>query len=220
MRTKRSLLSAGLLSVGLVSISPAAQAQDTIAATADGHVVRLAVADGEFGPGQGTGAGTSGGGVFVGFARPDFAARLLTASDANQDGAATAEELKSTVLGWFERGETAAKGVFTQSELANTLKQVFPAPQPPEGFPAPPEEHLLHNILAQKLMVKADANQDGSLTSSEALAYVTANFTAWDADSGNWLDTTELAVALRDFLPTPSVKIGFGSGQGVASSTE
>jgi hypothetical protein len=69
-------------------------------------------------------------------------------------------------------------------------------------------------------MVKADANQDGALTSPEALAYVNANFTAWDTDSGTWLDTVELAGALREFLPTASVRGGIGGGQGVAVRAE
>lgn len=211
MRTKHSLISGCLLAIGLTLLPILSQAQDSIQFTA---------ADGEFIQGHAAGAGTPSSGVFVGFARPNFGALLLATSDANQDGAATAEELKTTVLGWFENADTATKGIFTLSELANALKQVFPVPQPPEGFPAPPEEHLLHNITAQKLLTKLDANQDETLSSQEALAYVNANFTAWDVDSSNWLDAAELAVALRDFLPTPSVKIGFGSGQSVSSSTE
>ncbi len=220
MRTKRSLISGCLLAIGLASLSPTAHTQDIIAGTDDGHIVQLAAINGEFAQGHAVGAGTSSGGVFVGFAQPNFGALVLAASDTNQDGAATAEELKTTVLGWFENAATAAKGVFTLSELANALKQGFPAPQPPEGIPAPPEEHRLHHILAQKFMGKADSNQDGSLTSQEALAYVNTNFAAWDADSSNWLSTVELVTALRDVLPTPSVRGGFGSGQGVPSITE
>ena len=162
------------------------------------------VTGGEFGFGVGqvtAGPGRPGGGGFaVAVGGKAFDSLLMKACDTNQDGAVTSVELKGAIVTWFQSADTDTNGALSQIELATALKEVFPVPQPPPGFPAPPEEFGLHNLLARKLMAAVDVNQDGWMTLKEATGYADQSFPGWDADASGWLDASECAAAFGQLM--------------------
>src|SRR5688572_2864620 len=105
------------------------------------------------GPGSGRGIAIMIGGPEGGI---DVGASLLKACDANQDGAAAPDELRNGLLNWFRQSDTDTNGALSGIELAATLKQTFPVPPPPPGFPEIPEEFALHNLLTTTLMASVD----------------------------------------------------------------
>lgn len=152
------------------------------------------------GPGSGRGIaimiGGPGGGIDVG-------ASLLQSCDANQDGAATPDELKNGLLTWFRQVDTDTNGALSGVELAATLKQIFPVPPPPPGLPEIPEESALHNLLATTLLASVDANKDGWLTFKESVAFVGQSLSQWDSDGSGSLDASEFAGAFAQVMPPP-----------------
>jgi Ca2+-binding EF-hand superfamily protein len=153
-------------------------------------------------------------GVFMVFNGQDIGSSLLKTCDTNQDGTASASEVSVALLSWFQQADTDSNGAFGEAELATALKSIFPAPQPPPGAPPPPEEMALHNVLAEKLMAIADANQDGWTTSQEALAFVSQTFAKWDANRNGSLDASELAAAFAQLMPAPPINNSFGTEGG------
>jgi Ca2+-binding EF-hand superfamily protein len=160
------------------------------------------------------GAGVPARNVFMILNGQDVGAWLLKASDANQDGAASASEVNAALLNWFQQTDTDRNGALSETESAAALKSLFPTPQPPPGAPLPPEEMALHNQLAKKLMITVDANKDGWMTFQEALSFVTQNFAKWDANSNGSLDASELAAVFAELMPAPSLKPSIETGRG------
>jgi len=143
----------------------------------------------------------------------DVGSSLLKACDANQDGAATPDEMKNGLAVWFQKADTDTNSALSEVEVETALKATFPTPQPPPGFPAPPEEFALPKLLAKKLMESVDADKDGWLTLKEATAFVDQSFTQWDLDKGGSLDASEFAAAFAQFMPPPGGGV-IGSGAG------
>jgi len=164
--------------------------------------------------GDGLIAGVPGHGVMILFGGQDVGSSLLKACDANQDGVATATEIKAALLNWFQQADADRNGALNEVQLANALKLLFPPPQPPPGAPSPAEDYALPNLLAKKLMTAVDANTDGWITFQEAIAFVDRNFSKWDADKNGWLDSSEFAAAFAQLMPAPSFNSSFESGQG------
>jgi Ca2+-binding EF-hand superfamily protein len=152
--------------------------------------------------------------VMIVFNGQNIGASLLKACDANQDGAASESEVNAALLNWFHQADVDTNGVLSEVELATALQLLFPTPQPPPGVPPPPEEMALHHLLAKKLMATVDANKDGWMTFQEALAFVTQNFSKWDANRNGSLDASEFAAAFAQFMPVPSLNRSFGTGGG------
>jgi Ca2+-binding EF-hand superfamily protein len=153
-------------------------------------------------------------GVMIVLNGQDVGSSLLKACDVNQDGAATASEVKAALLNWFQQADADRNGALSEVELANALKLLFPPPQPPPGAPPPAEDYGLPNLLSKKLMTAVDANTDGWITFQEAIAFVDRNFSKWDADKNGWLDSSEFAAAFAQLMPAPSFNSSFESGQG------
>jgi Ca2+-binding EF-hand superfamily protein len=157
-------------------------------------------------------------GVMIVINGQDVGASLLKACDANQDGTASADEVKGALLNWFQQADTDTNGALSEVELATRLKTLFPTPEPPPGVPALPEDQAIYNLLAKKLMATVDANSDTWITFKEALIFLGQNFSKWDMDSSGSLDASEFAAAFAQFMPAPSlhtggsVGIGFGAG--------
>jgi Ca2+-binding EF-hand superfamily protein len=164
--------------------------------------------------GTGTGAGVPARGVFMIFNGQDIGSSLLKACDTNQDGMASASELNTALLSWFQQTDADGNGTVNETELATALKSLFPAPQPPPGAPPPPEEMALHNLLAKNFMLTVDNNKDGSITFQEALGFVSQTFARWDANSDGSLDASELAAAFAQFMPAPPPNKSFRTQEG------
>lgn len=133
----------------------------------------------------------------------DIGAELLKACDANQDGGATADELKVRWLAWFQQADTATNNALSGTDLAAALQQIFPVPPPPPGAPEMPAEMALHNLLAKKILEKGDADKDGWLTRQEGTTFVDQSFAAWDADGSGTLNASEFVRAFSAFMPPP-----------------
>lgn len=148
-------------------------------------------------------------------ARPsNLGAALLKACDSNQDGGASPAEVNTALVTFFQKADTDTNGALSAIELATELKTIFPAPQLPPGFPPPPEEIKIHNVLATHLMASLDANKDGWLTFKEAVGLVGQNLASWDADGNGWLDAPELAAAFFQ-LTSPDGSTQAVPGQGI-----
>jgi hypothetical protein len=158
-------------------------------------------------------------GVMIVINGQDIGTSLLKVCDTNQDGAATADEVKAALSNWFGQTDTDTNGALSEIELATALKLLFPSPEPPPGVPAPPEDHALHNLLAKRLMAASDANSDTWITSTEAIAFVDQGFPSWDVDSSGALDASEFATAFAQFMPRPPFSSGVGGRPGRRFST-
>jgi hypothetical protein len=212
----------GLFAGCLLALSQTAQAQETRYFKVRGGAPGGGQA-GAFGGGIGfvqefNGAGPARG-VMIMLNGQDVGASLLTACDTNQDGAATITELKAALSNWFQQTDTDTNGALSEVEFSTALKTLFPVPEPPPGAPPIPEEHMLHNMFAKKIMAAVDANNDAWITSKEALAFVDQGFPTWDADNSGALDASELAAAFAQLMPAPSFStggggsVGFGAGR-------
>lgn len=142
----------------------------------------------------------------------DIGESLLKTCDTNQDGAATPEEVKVGLVNWLQHADTDTNSALSEVELATALKQIFPVPQPPPGFPPIPEESTLHNLLAKNLMAAVDGNMDGWMTFKEAILFVGQSLLQWDEDGGSSLDSSEFAVAFAQIMPEPPEQ-NFQSGR-------
>jgi hypothetical protein len=111
---------------------------------------------------------------------------------------------------WFQQADTDTNGALSEVELRAALKQIFPVPQPPPGFPPPPEDSGLHNLLATQLMASVDSNQDGWMTFKEAVAFVGQGLPQWDLDGSGSLDASEFANAFAQSMPPPPQSLGIG----------
>jgi hypothetical protein len=140
----------------------------------------------------------------------DIGASLLKHCDTNQDGVATPVEVKVGFFTWFQQADTDTNGALSEVELRAALKQIFPVPQPPPGFPPPPEDSGLHNLLATQLMASVDSNQDGWMTFKEAVAFVGQGLPQWDLDGSGSLDASEFANAFAQSMPPPPQSLGIG----------
>jgi Ca2+-binding EF-hand superfamily protein len=184
------------LLMGFMALGHAVNAQESLGITTRGA-------------GGGVIAGVPGRGVMIVFGGQDVGSSLLNACDINQDGAATATEVKAVLLNWLQQADADRNGALSEVELANALKLLFPPPQPPPGAPPPAEDYALPNLLAKKLMTAVDANTDGWFTFQEAIAFVDRNFSKWDADKNGWLDSSEFAAAFAQLMPAPSFNSSF-----------
>jgi Ca2+-binding EF-hand superfamily protein len=190
------------LLMGFMAFNHAANAQESPGITTWGAA------------GSGAIAGVPAYGVMIVLNGQDVGSSLLKTCDVNQDGAATATEVKAALLNWFQQTDTEANGALSEVELATALKALWPLPPQPPGAPPLPEDQALPNLLAKKLMTAVDANTDTWITFQEAMAFVDQNFSKWDADKNGWLDSSEFAAAFAQFMPAPSSNRSFESGQG------
>jgi hypothetical protein len=166
-------------------------------------------ANAQVGGGRGSGPQRSIGIVIGGPGGPvDIGATLLKTCDTNQDGAATPDEVKVSLLIWFRQVDADTNQAISEIELATGLKQLFPVPEPPPGIQAPPEEMALHNLLASKLTASVDVNQDGWIVFKEAIAFVGQSLPQWDSDSSGSISASEFAAALVQFMPGPTAVSG------------
>jgi len=164
--------------------------------------------------GTGAIAGIPASGVMIVLDGQDVGSSLLKACDTNQDGAATITEVKLALLNWFQQADADKSGALSEVELATALNLLFPLLQPPPGAPPLPEDHALHNLLAKKLMVAVDVNNDTWITLTEAIAFVDQNFSKWDANSSGWLDASEFAAAFAQLIFTPPLNPQIRPGHG------
>jgi Ca2+-binding EF-hand superfamily protein len=190
------------LLMGFMALGHAVNAQESLGITTRGAA------------GGGVIAGVPGHGVMIVFNGQDVGSSLLKACDVNQDGAATATEVKAALLNWFQQADADRNGALSEVELATALKLLFPPPQRPPGAPPLPQDQALPNLLAKKLMTAVDANTDKWITFHEAIAFVDRNFSKWDADKNGWLDRSEFAAAFAQLMPAPSFNKSFETGQG------
>jgi len=161
-------------------------------------------------------AGVPAHGVMILFGGQDVGSSLLKACDVNQDGVATAIEMKAGLLNWFQQADADRNGALNEVELATALNVLFPPPpQPPPGAPPLPDDQALPNLLAKTLMTAVDANHDGWITFQEASAFVDQNFSKWDADKNGGLNSSEFAAAFAQFMPAPSFNRSFEGGRGL-----
>jgi Ca2+-binding EF-hand superfamily protein len=166
--------------------------------------------------GDGVIAGVPGHGVMILFGGQDIGSSLLKACDVNQDGVATATEVKAALLNWFQQADADRNSALSEVELATALNALFPPPpQPPPGVPPPPDDQALLNLLAKTMMAAVDANHDGWITLQEASAFVDENFSKWDADKNGGLNSSEFAAAFAQFMPGPSFNRTFEGGTGL-----
>jgi hypothetical protein len=203
-----------LFIAGLAVLSPTAHAQPSF------HIVKPNDSSGAV-TGYGTvvirGAGGSSSNGMMVFAAGgnDISAMLMKACDTSQDGAVTPTELKAAFVTWFHRADTDTNGGLSQLELAVSLKEAFPEPLPPPGFPPPPEEMALHNILAKGMMAVVDDNKDGWVTFKEVIVHAGQNLPRWDADGNGWLDAQECVFAFHQFVQLGAPQgLGFGTSVG------
>jgi Ca2+-binding EF-hand superfamily protein len=191
------------LLMGFMALGHAVNAQES-----PGITTRGAAGDGAM-------PGVPGHGVMIIFGGQDIGSSLLKACDVNQDGVATATEVKAALLNWFQQTDGDRNSALSEVELANALKLLFPPPpQPPPGAPPPPDDQALPNLLAKTMMAAVDANHDGWITFQEASAFVDENFSKWDADKNGGLNSSEFAAAFAQFMPAPSFNRTFEGGQG------
>ena len=182
--------------IGFMALGHAVNAQESPEVTTRGSA------------GDGIIAGVLGEGVTIVFGGRDVGSLLLKACDANQDGVATATEVKAALLNWLQQADADRNSALSEVELATALKALFPRPpQPPPGAPPLPDSQALPNMLAKTLMAAVDANHDGWITFQEASAFVDQNFWKWDADKNGGLNSSEFAAAFIQFMPPPSFNI-------------
>jgi Ca2+-binding EF-hand superfamily protein len=166
--------------------------------------------------GDGVIAGVPGHGVMILFGGQDVGSSLLKACDVNQDGVATATEVKAALLNWFQQADADRNSVLSEVELATALKVLIPPPpRPLPGAPSLPDDQALPNLLAKTLMTAVDANHDGWITFQEASAFVDQNFSKWDADKNGGLNSSEFTAAFAQVMPPPSFNRSFEGGRGL-----
>jgi hypothetical protein len=137
----------------------------------------------------------------AGFLLTNTGPAILKVCDTDGSGGITQAELKLAALASFKIWDADTNSTLTQDELSNGLKEFFPLPQLPVGFPAPPEEFSPNARLAKKIAASADTDTSGALTFQEVSAFLLGkSFSEWDQDQNTVLDAEECTAAFHQLV--------------------